>query len=68
MVGAARWLHDTPELSRRSFLAMLGWGAFVFAGLVAAFLNAAPSAFKAGPPSEYAVGSTTVLTDKRVPT
>jgi cytochrome b6-f complex iron-sulfur subunit len=76
MVGAERWLHDTRELSRRSFLAMLGWGAFLLASLVSLlqsvrylFPNAAyeaPSAFKAGPPSEYAVGSTTVIIDKRV--
>ena len=55
---------------------LLGWGAFLLASLVAIlqsvrylFPNATyeqPTAFKAGPPSEYAVGSTTVMIDKRV--
>jgi cytochrome b6-f complex iron-sulfur subunit len=76
MVGVERWLRDTREFSRRSFLAMLGWGAFLLTSLIALlqsvrylFPNATyeePTAFKAGPPSEYAIGSTTVLIDKRV--
>jgi len=63
-------------MSRRSFLALLGWGAFVVASLVAlfesirfVFPNATyeqPSAFKAGAPADYAVGSTTVFIDQRV--
>src|SRR5438105_15280586 len=75
MVGVDRWLRDSREVSRRSFLALLGWGAFLLASLVAIlqsvrylFPNATyeqPTAFKAGPPPEYAVGSTTVMIDKR---
>lgn len=63
-------------MSRRSLLSLLGWGAFTVASAVAlweslgfVFPNALyedPAAFKAGPPSDYPVGSTTVLTDKRV--
>ena len=63
-------------MSRRSFLALLGWGAFVVASLVAlfesirfVFPNATyeqPSAFKAGAPADHAVGSTTVFIDRRV--
>ena len=63
-------------MSRRSFLALLGWGAFVVASLVALFEsirfifpNATyedPSAFKASAPAAYAVGSTTVFIDQRV--
>ena len=76
MIGARRLLEDSREITRRSFLAMLGWGAFTLASLGALFeslrfgfpnaLYEDPSAFKAGLPSEYAVGSTTVITDKRV--
>ena len=75
MVGARRLLEDTREISRRSFLALVGWAAFALASFVALFQslrfvfpNATyedPSVFKAGPPSEYAVGSTTVFIDKR---
>ncbi len=55
---------------------MLGWSALVLASLGALYqslkyifpnaLYEDPAAFKAGPPSEYAVSSTTVITDKRV--
>ncbi len=71
-----RLVADSREMSRRSFLAMVGWGAFTVASLVALveslrffYPNALyedPAAFKAGRPTDYAVGSTTVLTDKRV--
>ncbi len=63
-------------MSRRSFLAVIGWGALIVASLGALvqsvrFLNPNatyedPSLFKADRPSTYAVGSTTVFTDKRV--
>src|SRR5438105_14483186 len=76
MVGVDRWLRDSREVSRRNFLALRGWGAFLLVSLVALlqsvrylFPNATyeqPTAFKAGPPSEYAVSSTTVMIDKRV--
>jgi len=75
MVGARRLIEDSREMTRRSFLALVGWGAFVVASAAALFQSLKfvfpnvtveePSAFKAGRPSEYAVGSTTVLVDKR---
>jgi Rieske Fe-S protein len=73
-----RLMADSREMTRRSFLAMVGWGAFTVASFAALweslnFMNPPrtalyeePAAFKAGPPGDYAVGSTTVLTDKRV--
>src|SRR5438445_13528308 len=72
-----RLMADSREMSRRSFFAMVGWGAFTVASLAALweslnFMNLPrtslyeePAAFKAGPPGDYGVGSTTVLTDKR---
>jgi cytochrome b6-f complex iron-sulfur subunit len=76
MVGLRRLAEDSREMSRRSFLAILGWLGFVAASLAACveavrfgYPNVTyeePSLFKAGPPSDYPVGSTTVLTDKRV--
>jgi len=76
MLGVRRLVLDARTLSRRSLFALLGFGAFGLASagaLVEAvrfiYPNATyevPSAFKVGPPSEYAVGSTTVLTDQRV--
>lgn len=76
MVGIKRLMEDSREISRRSFLAVVGWGAFALASLGALyeslkyiFPNALiedPPAFKADRPAEYAVGSTTVITDKRV--
>jgi Rieske Fe-S protein len=76
MVGVRRLLADSREMSRRSFFALLGWGAFVVASAGALFQSCRymypsatyeePAAFKADPPTVYPVGSTTVLTDKRV--
>jgi cytochrome b6-f complex iron-sulfur subunit len=76
MVGVRRLLADSREMSRRSFFALLGWGAFVAASAGALFQSCRymfpsatyeePSAFKADAPAAYPVGSTTVLTDKRV--
>ena len=90
MVGIKRLMEDSRELSRRSFFALLGWGAFLVASAAAIWESVAPpptgatavdgsggflnpnvlyedpAAFKAGAPSDYPVGSTTVLTDKRV--
>ncbi|HYM50345.1 MAG TPA: ubiquinol-cytochrome c reductase iron-sulfur subunit [Candidatus Limnocylindrales bacterium] len=76
MVGLRRLVEDSREMSRRSFLALLGWGAFVVASLAALVqsirfmqpnaLYEDPAAFKAGAPADYPVGSTTVITDKRV--
>ena len=76
MVEFRRLAEDPREISRRSMLAMLGWGAFGVASLGALFeslrfmfpnaLYEDPAAFKAGAPTDYPVGSTTVLTDKRV--
>ena len=75
MVGAGRLFEDTRAISRRSFLALVGWGAFLVASLGAIFQslrfifpNATyeqPAAFKAGRPADYAPGSTTVFTDQR---
>ena len=63
-------------MSRRSFFAIAGWAGFTVASLIALYQsirwlypNATyedPPAFKADPPSSYAVGSTTVIIDKRV--
>jgi cytochrome b6-f complex iron-sulfur subunit len=74
--GFRRLLTDGRQMSRRSFFAMSGWLAFVGASAIALFqsvrymqpnaLYEDPAAFKADPPGSYAVGSTTVLTDKRV--
>jgi cytochrome b6-f complex iron-sulfur subunit len=74
--GFRRLVTDSRAMSRRSFLALSGWLAFTGATLIALFqsvrylqpnaLYEDPAAFKADTPGSYAVGSTTVLTDKRV--
>src|SRR5438128_11983796 len=75
-----RLVEDSREMTRRSFLAIAGWVGFSVASAIALFQsvnfiqpNATyedPPAFKPvgalGFPSNYAVGSTTVLIDKRV--
>src|SRR5579864_704632 len=71
-----RLIEDSREMSRRSFLAIAGWVGFTVASLIALYQsirwlypNATyedPPAFKADAPSAYAVGSTTVIIDKRV--
>src|SRR6266567_854081 len=71
-----RLMEDSREMSRRSFLAITGWIGFSVASAIALYQslkfvypNATyedPPAFKADPPTAYAVGSTTVLIDKRV--
>ena len=71
-----RLVQDSREMSRRSFLAIAGWAGFTVASLIALYQSVKwlypnatyedPPAFKADPPSTYAVGSTTVLIDKRV--
>ncbi len=76
MIGARRFFEDGRQISRRSLFALLAYGAFLVASLVALlesvrfiFPNATyeqPAAFKAGPPADYPVGSTTVFIDQRV--
>jgi len=86
VVPVRRLITDSREMTRRSFLALVGWGAFVAASAIALLesfrppfkygglggflypnaLYTAPPLFKAGLVSDYPVGSTTVLTDKRV--
>src|ERR1700694_4787572 len=71
-----RLIEDSREMTRRSFLAMAGWAGLTRASLMAVYQSvkwlypnvddAGPPAFKADPPSTYAVGSTTVIIDKRV--
>jgi len=63
-------------MTRRSFLAMAGWLGFTAASLIALYQSVRmlypnatyedPPAFKADAPGAYAVGSTTVIIDKRV--
>ncbi len=75
MIGVKRLVADSREMTRRSFLAIVGWGAFGLATAGALWeslrfvfpstTNEAPPIFKAGHPADYAVGSTTVLVDKR---
>jgi cytochrome b6-f complex iron-sulfur subunit len=78
--GWKRLVEDSREISRRSFLAIAGWGAFTVASLVALYQSVKfvqpnatyedPPAFKPvgalALPSNYEVGSTTVIIDKRV--
>ena len=73
-------MEDSRTMSRRSFLAILGWGGFLVASAIALFQSVKfvqpnatyedPPAFKPdGPlasPTNYTVGSTTVIIDKRV--
>jgi cytochrome b6-f complex iron-sulfur subunit len=76
MVGMKRLVADSRQMTRRSFLAVVGWGAFLTASAVALlqsvrfiFPNATyeqPSIFKAEAPSAYGIGSTTVFVDQRV--
>src|SRR5438128_10945877 len=71
-----RLIEDSREMTRRSFLAIAGWVGFSVASLIALYQSVKwlypnatyedPPAFKADPPSAYAVGSTTVIIDKRV--
>jgi cytochrome b6-f complex iron-sulfur subunit len=76
MEGAKRLIEDSRALSRRSFLALAGWSAFLVGSAIALFQalrfifpNATyetPAVVKLGPPSDYAVGSTTVFISERV--
>src|SRR5437870_13388311 len=77
MIGAKRLMEDSREMTRRSFLALVGWSAFVIGSVVALFqslrfvfpnaTNEAPSAVKRGRPSDYTVGSITgFITDRGV--
>jgi cytochrome b6-f complex iron-sulfur subunit len=75
-----RLIEDSREMSRRSFLAILGWIGFTVASAIALFQSVKflqpnatyedPPAFKPegalAVPTNYAVGSTTVIIDKRV--
>jgi cytochrome b6-f complex iron-sulfur subunit len=75
-----RLVEDSREISRRSFFAIAGWVGFTVASLVALYQSVRfiqpnatyedPPAFKPDGelafPSTYAVGSTTVIIDKRV--
>jgi len=75
-----RFMEDSREISRRSFLAIAGWAGFTVASAIALFQSVKflqpnatyedPPAFKPvgdlAVPSNYAVGSTTVIIDKRV--
>jgi cytochrome b6-f complex iron-sulfur subunit len=78
--GLRRLVDDSREVSRRSFLALLGWVGFLVASTIALFQSVKfiqpnatyedPPAFKPdgelAVPTNYAVGSTTVIIDKRV--
>jgi len=76
MVGAKRLIDDSRAMSRRSFFAIMGWGAFVVGSTIALFqslrfifpnaTNEAPPIVKLGPLTDYAVGSTTVFITDRV--
>src|SRR3989454_12755682 len=71
-----RLLEASREISRRRFLAITGWVGFSVAPAIALYQSLRfvypnttyedPPAFKADAPTTYAVGSTTVLIDKRV--
>jgi cytochrome b6-f complex iron-sulfur subunit len=75
-----RLVEDSREISRRSFFAIAGWLGFLAASAVALYQSVKfvqpnatyedPPAFKPdgalANPSNYAVGSTTVIIDKRV--
>jgi cytochrome b6-f complex iron-sulfur subunit len=71
-----RFLRDATLITRRAFVAMIGWliflGGVTIAAVTSLFflrpnaLYEDPAEFKAGKPSEYPEGSTTVFTDKRV--
>jgi len=71
-----RLMEDSREMSRRSFLAITGWVGFSVASAIALYQSLkfrlperdlrGPAGFKADAPTTYAVGSTTVLIDKRV--
>ena len=75
MLAVKRLVTDSREMTRRSFLAVVGWAAFGLATAGALWeslrfvfpntTNEAPPVFNAGHPANYAVGSTTVLLDKR---
>jgi cytochrome b6-f complex iron-sulfur subunit len=75
-----RFIDDTRQITRRSFFAILGWTGFTVASVIALFQSVKfiqpnatyedPPAFKPNGelafPASYAVGSTTVIIDKRV--
>jgi cytochrome b6-f complex iron-sulfur subunit len=75
-----RLIEDSREISRRSFLAMLGWLGFLVASAIALFQSVKfvqpnvtyedPPAFKPDGvlalPTSYAVGETQTIIDKRV--
>jgi cytochrome b6-f complex iron-sulfur subunit len=71
-----RFIEDSRQISRRSFFALAGWLGFTGASLIALYQSVKflypnatyedPPAFKADAPTAYAVGSTTVIIDKRV--
>ncbi len=70
------FFRDARLITRRAFFAVIGWLVFLasaaIGGVTSLFflrpnaLYEDPPEFKALTPSDYAVGSTTVLTDKRV--
>ncbi len=76
MLGAKRLIEDSRAMTRRSFLALVGWGGFAIASAIALFQSVrfifpnatyeTPAAVKYGPPSDFAVGSTTVFISDRV--
>ena len=76
MLDAKRLIEDSRSMTRRSFFAIVGWGAFVVGSTIALlqsvrfiFPNATyetPPSVKLGPPTDYAVGSTTVFITDRV--
>jgi len=76
VLGAKRLIEDSRAISRRSFFALVGWGGFVIATAIALFQSVrfifpnatyeTPAAVKYGPPSDLAVGSTTVFISDRV--
>jgi len=71
----AGFLYGARLITRRAFLAVVGWLVFLASTAIGAVTSLAflrpnalyedPPEFKVGKPSEYTVGSTTVFTDKR---
>lgn len=76
MLSGGGFLRDARVITRRAFFAVIGWLIFLVSAGIAAIaslfflrpnaLYEDPPQIKVGKPSDYAVGSTTVFTEKRV--
>ena len=74
--AASSTIDEQPEVSRRNFLSLVGWGSLLSAAglfLVGVFrslrpnvLYEPPTKFKAGKPADYPAGTPTLISEEKV--